>query len=259
MLTMTRAYVAASRRTDRSLDKRVQSARDASKVHKANKGRALNITVDLVAKQGMYEEVEDHKPQRDILKESGRRLAAKEREFFQQLSAAMNPFKFAPLPQPQQVQPQPQPQPQPQSQPQPQQMPQVQPQQMPLPNYMLQGQLDEMSLFMMDPQQQIQEMQEAQQMQQMQQQPALTGYPVPKSPLASEMGVLNFSWQNQNASPMDVDTSSLGWDSSSTSSTPACNPTCNPMEIMGMNPSAPDPWMPTMDLGIDELEFGITN
>lgn len=57
-----RAYIAASRRGDRSLEARVKSAHDASKIHEKRTGRPLHITEEIVAKEEMYEEVDDHMP-----------------------------------------------------------------------------------------------------------------------------------------------------------------------------------------------------
>lgn len=59
MKNRERAYIAASRRSDRSLEARYQSALMASEVHKRRTGKALHITHDIVAKEEMYEE-EDH-------------------------------------------------------------------------------------------------------------------------------------------------------------------------------------------------------
>lgn len=56
-----RAFIAASRRNDRSLEARVVSALQASKVHKERTGKALKITEDIVKAEEMYEE-EDHVP-----------------------------------------------------------------------------------------------------------------------------------------------------------------------------------------------------
>ncbi|TAQ87337.1 hypothetical protein B7494_g4308 [Chlorociboria aeruginascens] len=54
-----RAFTAASRRSDRSLEARMDSARKASEVHKQRTGRYLNITEEAVANEEMYEEVDD--------------------------------------------------------------------------------------------------------------------------------------------------------------------------------------------------------
>lgn len=54
-----RAYVAASRRSDRSLEARVESARRASKIHKRRTGRALRVTERDVSNEEMYEEEEE--------------------------------------------------------------------------------------------------------------------------------------------------------------------------------------------------------
>ncbi|KFH40663.1 hypothetical protein ACRE_086480 [Hapsidospora chrysogenum ATCC 11550] len=57
-----RAYIAASRRQDRSLEARVQSARMASDIHKARTGKSLRITEEIVRKEEMYEEEDDDLP-----------------------------------------------------------------------------------------------------------------------------------------------------------------------------------------------------
>ncbi|KAH7156853.1 hypothetical protein EDB81DRAFT_840834 [Dactylonectria macrodidyma] len=57
-----RAYIAASRRADRSIEARVQSARMASEIHKKRTGKAFRITEEIVIKEEMYEEEEDDFP-----------------------------------------------------------------------------------------------------------------------------------------------------------------------------------------------------
>ncbi|KAJ6441225.1 VanZ domain protein [Purpureocillium lavendulum] len=57
-----RAYIAASRRTDRSLEARVQSARMASDIHKQRTGKHFRITEEIVMNEEMYEEEEDKLP-----------------------------------------------------------------------------------------------------------------------------------------------------------------------------------------------------
>ncbi|KAM7204251.1 hypothetical protein V8F20_003664 [Naviculisporaceae sp. PSN 640] len=57
-----RAYIAASRRADRSLEARVQSARMASEIHKKRTGKGFRITEDIVMREEMYEEEEDEMP-----------------------------------------------------------------------------------------------------------------------------------------------------------------------------------------------------
>jgi hypothetical protein len=54
-----RAYIAASRRSDRSLEARIESARRASEIHKKRTGRALRVTEDDVVNEEMYEEEDD--------------------------------------------------------------------------------------------------------------------------------------------------------------------------------------------------------
>lgn len=55
----SRAYIAASRRSDRGLEARMESARRASAIHKTRTGRALRITEADVINEAMYEEVND--------------------------------------------------------------------------------------------------------------------------------------------------------------------------------------------------------
>ncbi|KAL2210884.1 hypothetical protein CC79DRAFT_543934 [Sarocladium strictum] len=57
-----RAYIAASRRADRSIEARVQSARMASEIHKKRTGKSFRITEDIVIKEEMYEEEDDDFP-----------------------------------------------------------------------------------------------------------------------------------------------------------------------------------------------------
>ncbi|KAJ6263766.1 hypothetical protein Dda_2337 [Drechslerella dactyloides] len=57
-----RAYVAASRRGDRSIEARVQSARRASEIHKRRTGRALKVTEADVLEADVYEEEEEEMP-----------------------------------------------------------------------------------------------------------------------------------------------------------------------------------------------------
>ncbi|KAI1103355.1 hypothetical protein F4804DRAFT_342523 [Jackrogersella minutella] len=57
-----RAYIAASRRADRSLEARVQSARQASEIHRRRTGRGFKVSEEIVLKEEMYEEEEDDLP-----------------------------------------------------------------------------------------------------------------------------------------------------------------------------------------------------
>jgi len=57
-----RAYIAASRRSDRSLEARVESARRASEIHKHRTGRSLRVTEQDVINEEMYEEEDDDLP-----------------------------------------------------------------------------------------------------------------------------------------------------------------------------------------------------
>lgn len=59
---MTSAYIAASRRSDRSLEARVESARRASEIHKRRTGRSLRVTEQDVVNEEMYEEEDDDLP-----------------------------------------------------------------------------------------------------------------------------------------------------------------------------------------------------
>lgn len=58
MLTSS-AFIAASRRKDRSLDARLESASRASMLHKRRTGRALAVDRETVASELMYEEIDD--------------------------------------------------------------------------------------------------------------------------------------------------------------------------------------------------------
>ncbi|KAJ5981919.1 hypothetical protein N7451_012019 [Penicillium sp. IBT 35674x] len=53
------AFIAASRRKDRSLDARLESANRASMVHWERTGKAFHITKETVEKEAMYEEVDE--------------------------------------------------------------------------------------------------------------------------------------------------------------------------------------------------------
>ncbi|KAK0333130.1 hypothetical protein LTR02_017089 [Friedmanniomyces endolithicus] len=57
-----RAYIAASRRNDRSLEARVESARRASETHKRRTGHSLRVTEQDVINEEMYEEEDDDLP-----------------------------------------------------------------------------------------------------------------------------------------------------------------------------------------------------
>jgi hypothetical protein len=62
ILTVRRAYIAASRRSDRSLEARIESARRASEIHKRRTGRSLRVTEQDVINEEMYEEEDDDLP-----------------------------------------------------------------------------------------------------------------------------------------------------------------------------------------------------
>ncbi|KAK0611576.1 hypothetical protein B0T14DRAFT_331803 [Immersiella caudata] len=68
-----RAYIAASRRADRSIEARVQSARMASEIHKQRTGKGFKISEEIVIKEEMYEEDDDDMPAR--LRNLGRHLS----------------------------------------------------------------------------------------------------------------------------------------------------------------------------------------
>ena len=57
--TFFRAYIAASRRCDRSLQARLGSAQQASRIHKQRTGRSLRVNETIVQNEDMYEEVID--------------------------------------------------------------------------------------------------------------------------------------------------------------------------------------------------------
>ncbi|KAJ5908928.1 hypothetical protein N7495_001610 [Penicillium taxi] len=61
-----RAFIAASRRKDRSLDARLESANRASLLHKKRTGKAFHITKDIVEKEAMYEEVDERYQEKRI-------------------------------------------------------------------------------------------------------------------------------------------------------------------------------------------------
>ncbi|KAJ5122607.1 hypothetical protein N7526_009544 [Penicillium atrosanguineum] len=61
-----RAFIAASRRKDRSLDARLESANRASMLHKKRTGKAFHITKDIVEKEAMYEEVDERYQEKRI-------------------------------------------------------------------------------------------------------------------------------------------------------------------------------------------------
>jgi len=62
ILTNYRAYIAASRRSDRILEARIESARRASEIHKRRTGRSLRVTEEDVINEEMYEEEDDDLP-----------------------------------------------------------------------------------------------------------------------------------------------------------------------------------------------------
>ncbi|KAL8282787.1 hypothetical protein RB597_010162 [Gaeumannomyces tritici] len=68
-----RAYIAASRRADRSIEARVQSARMASDIHRRRTGKGFKISEEIVMKEEMYEEEEDDLPRYRALAALGHR------------------------------------------------------------------------------------------------------------------------------------------------------------------------------------------
>ncbi|KAG5922236.1 hypothetical protein E4U53_003719 [Claviceps sorghi] len=63
-----RAYIAASRRTDRSIEARLQSAHKASELHQKRTGKALRITEQIVFNDETYEEEDSWLPSRFLLR-----------------------------------------------------------------------------------------------------------------------------------------------------------------------------------------------
>jgi len=57
-----RAYVAASRRSDRSLEARLKSAGRASEIHRRWRGRTLRVAEQNVRNEEMYEQEYDDVP-----------------------------------------------------------------------------------------------------------------------------------------------------------------------------------------------------
>ncbi|KAL1854179.1 hypothetical protein Plec18167_000097 [Paecilomyces lecythidis] len=82
-----RAFVAASRRKDRSLDARLESAHRASMLHKKRTGKALYITREIVEKEAMYEEVDERYQEKRLRMLQAQNLQIEE-QFQRQLLAA---------------------------------------------------------------------------------------------------------------------------------------------------------------------------
>ncbi|CAG8206792.1 unnamed protein product [Penicillium nalgiovense] len=76
-----RAFIAASRRKDRSLDARVKSANRASSLHKRRTGRAFHITKEIVEEEDMYEEVDERYQAKRILMLQNQTLQIKEQSY----------------------------------------------------------------------------------------------------------------------------------------------------------------------------------
>ncbi|KAG5953822.1 hypothetical protein E4U58_000281 [Claviceps cyperi] len=81
-----RAYIAASRRVDRSIEARVQSARMASEIHKRRTGKGFKITEEIVLKEEMYEEEDDDLPR------SYRLLSASMQTSSPEMNARLNAY-----------------------------------------------------------------------------------------------------------------------------------------------------------------------
>ncbi|KAJ6137002.1 hypothetical protein N7497_012254 [Penicillium chrysogenum] len=81
-----RAFIAASRRKDRSLDARVKSANRASSLHKRRTSRAFHITKEIVKEEGVYEEVDERYQVKRILILQNQTLQIKE-QFYRHLLA----------------------------------------------------------------------------------------------------------------------------------------------------------------------------
>ncbi|KAJ9213558.1 hypothetical protein DTO166G4_4808 [Paecilomyces variotii] len=82
-----RAFVAASRRKDRSLDARLESAHRASMLHKKRTGKALYITREIVEKEAMYEEVDERYQEKRLRMLQAQNMQIEE-QFQRQLLAA---------------------------------------------------------------------------------------------------------------------------------------------------------------------------
>ncbi|TQB76848.1 hypothetical protein MPDQ_006625 [Monascus purpureus] len=89
-----RAFIAASRRKDRSLDARLESANRASMLHKQRTGKALHITKEIVENEAMYEEIDERYQEKRIRMLQAQNLQIEE-QFRRHLLAAFagnNPF-----------------------------------------------------------------------------------------------------------------------------------------------------------------------
>ncbi|OQE15425.1 hypothetical protein PENSTE_c028G02412 [Penicillium steckii] len=82
-----RAFIAASRRKDRSLDARLESANRASMLHKKRTGKAFHITKEIVEKEAMYEEVDERYQEKRIRMLQAQNMAIEE-QFHRHLLAA---------------------------------------------------------------------------------------------------------------------------------------------------------------------------
>lgn len=86
--SLCRAFIAASRRKDRSLDARLESANRASLLHKKRTGKAFHITKEIVEKEAMYEEVDERYQEKRIrmLQQQNKQI---EEQFNRHLLAAL--------------------------------------------------------------------------------------------------------------------------------------------------------------------------
>ncbi|CAI7656887.1 hypothetical protein N7533_002743 [Penicillium manginii] len=82
-----RAFIAASRRKDRSLDARLESANRASMLHKKRTGKAFHITKEIVEKEAMYEEIDERYQEKRIRMLQAQNLQIEE-QFHRHLLAA---------------------------------------------------------------------------------------------------------------------------------------------------------------------------
>ncbi|EPS45412.1 hypothetical protein H072_564 [Dactylellina haptotyla CBS 200.50] len=80
-----RAYIAASRRSDRSLEARVESARRASEIHRRRTGRGLVVSEEEVLSDAMYDEEPDDSPL--PYRQFTQRLLANDREWNHRLAS----------------------------------------------------------------------------------------------------------------------------------------------------------------------------
>jgi len=93
---LRRAYIAASRRSDRSIEARLESARRASEIHKRRTGKALRVTEADVRNEEMYEEEDDLPPGFAYsLGSSSLELRMRMQAYWEQQFALRNAMSFA--------------------------------------------------------------------------------------------------------------------------------------------------------------------